>query len=48
MFLFRLPKHKAHKMLLKSTYTLEKAFIEFNQPEFETGQTKNSKKDGGQ
>ena len=37
--MFGLPKHIAPKKLIKSTYVLQKTFINFNQPQFYTGIT---------
>ena len=43
--MFRVPKDKALKMVIKSNYFLQKKFIKFYKPLFYTGPTNISKKD---
>ena len=33
-FLFGVPKHITHKMVIKGTYVLQKAFLNFSEPQF--------------
>ena len=40
--MFGVPKHIAHKRVIKSNYFLQKTFINFYKPQFQTGSTKNS------
>ena len=43
MFFFGEPKNLAPKMVVKSTFVLQNNLINFDQPQFQTAQTENSK-----
>ena len=43
--MFGVAIHIAHKMAIKSNYVLQKTFTNFYKPQFQTGPTKNPKKD---
>ena len=45
MFMFGLAIHIALKMTINSNYVLQKTFTNFYKPQFQTGRTKNPKKD---